>query len=876
MIVGGSRSNLLGALAVAAAGVALLVAAPLLPRSFANGQVTPPRIAEGALPKLELSISVRAMMMLGNIRDAALERGLLFRSAGDLFPAMIYDGGRRQKVTLRLKGDFVDHFKTDKWSWRVHVKNGGQVRGMRRFSLQAPNTRGYHWESLFMQHLRDEGVLAPRYEFVRLELNGMDIGVMALEEHFSKELLEAQGRKEGVILRFDEDEFWRDRSRNDQLLGVGKPSTSHDLSWRDARIRPFRASAIEKSPALQRQSRLGIGLLRALQSGTARASEVMDVDITGKWLAISEVWGLWHGLRWHNMRFYLNPYTLKLEPVGFDASSAPPVRGFVVTNPNVVFARVLLSDPLIYDSYRRHLGRITRREHLDRTLKKLDALETRIVAQIRPEYPNVSRSIRNQIERRAKRVFGESAIYPSSKRIRDTAKTGRETDIVQGHIPFTAAAYGQVVLQEDGQSVLELYTGLKEDVRVVELSVRTLRGERPLAEFAAIELPVVLAASYFDTAKRTVRIPIPEILAENPDRIQGKVSVPSDPGGEYAFTAVRYQPVSTAPLMPERGRVEDLLRAHHFLRWDGEGFFVPPGQHVVSTALVIPARLAVDGGEVNRPTLRLEAGVELSFQPDALLLTWGDLAAMGTVEKPVILSGVGGSTWRGVAVLGDGARVLLRHTRIQQTRHARYGPWELTGGVTFYQADVTLENVVFGGSQAEDALNLVRSTFVMRNVELHDTRSDALDSDFSEGTLEHCVFSRIGGDGIDLSGSTVTASDIEIRHVHDKALSIGEDSRFDAERLVIAGAGAGVVSKDGSQAMVSDIAISQVELAAFMSYSKKPVYGPASLQVEGAEVEEGTTLGIVQRGSTLVVDGEVVEPVDLDVGALYAGAVMGL
>ena len=43
-----------------------------------------------------------------------------------------------------------------------------------------------------MDHISFEGVLAPRYDFVNLIINGENIGVMAIEEAPSKELLEHQ------------------------------------------------------------------------------------------------------------------------------------------------------------------------------------------------------------------------------------------------------------------------------------------------------------------------------------------------------------------------------------------------------------------------------------------------------------------------------------------------------------------------------------------------------------------------------------------------------------------------------------------------------------------------------------------------------------
>ena len=105
---------------------------------------------------------------------------------------------------MRLKGDWIDHLWGRKWSYRVKMRGSHAFLGMRRFSIQDPTTRNFLLEWAYLEHLRHEGVLAPRYEFMNLTFNGDKLGIYAIEEHFSKELLESQGRREGVIVRFNE------------------------------------------------------------------------------------------------------------------------------------------------------------------------------------------------------------------------------------------------------------------------------------------------------------------------------------------------------------------------------------------------------------------------------------------------------------------------------------------------------------------------------------------------------------------------------------------------------------------------------------------------------------------------------------------------
>ena len=85
---------------------------------------------------------------------------------------------------------------------------------MRRFSIQNPATRFYQAEAIYLEALRYFDVLAPRYQFVNVSLNGESMGLMALEESFSKELLESSDRREGVIVRYNENLLWSSRDGN--------------------------------------------------------------------------------------------------------------------------------------------------------------------------------------------------------------------------------------------------------------------------------------------------------------------------------------------------------------------------------------------------------------------------------------------------------------------------------------------------------------------------------------------------------------------------------------------------------------------------------------------------------------------------------------
>jgi len=81
--------------------------------------------------------------------------------------------------------------------------------------------------------------------------------------------------------------------------------------------------------------------------------------------------------------------------------------------------------------------------------------------------------------------------------------------------------------------------------------------------------------------------------------------------------------------------------------------------------------------------------------------------------------------------------------------------WTLTGAVNFYESDVEITNTTFYRNQCEDALNIIRSDFILKNSIFDYIYSDAFDSDFSTGKVIDTKFTNTGNDAIDFSGSQI-------------------------------------------------------------------------------------------------------------------------
>lgn len=806
-------------------------------------------LAAPPIDEIAIDIKFKNLLRLQEKRAEALRRRVLIAAEGDEVPATVTHDGRSVRVSLRLKGDWSDHFEGSKWSFRIQVKGGDQLFGMRRFSLQAPETRGFHTEIFFMDHLRREGVLALRYFFVDVTVNGRHVGLMAVEEHFGKELLESQQRREGVVVRFDESRMW------DNVVSAGAFGPFDD--YRNAEIGAFGSKKISNSPTLSAQRDVAIGLLRGFAEGALPASQVFDVEQMARFLAVAEVWRVDHGLRWHNLRFYLNPMTFRLEPVGFDANLQVHYvgRGLVTERQEQDLIPRVLEDPAIREAFVRNLRRIATDVVEGDLVAHMKELEEQQLAILSREYP-------------LRAPYDFTPMVERARRLREITLENFDLFtplMVDPERPYAMAVHAWLSSDDQGP-YLELANALPVPVSVVSLGfVSGGTGSKGAWE-GGLELPLALPPLRPGHGAPRVRLRYREpggaVLGpgvEGVARVQGQQR-------PYAFRAQPYTPALDAnPLVA--GDLDEVLAHHPFLAFDAAAGLLraEPGLHAVQGSLVLPRGIG----------LTLPPGTTLRFAAGEGILAWGPLRFEGTEQAPIVLEGPDSedpaSMWAGVVVLQSDAPSHWSWVEVRRTSGTNRGAWSVTAGVLFRRTTVTLEHCRLVGNRTEDAINLVHSHVEARGLDIHDTSSDAFDGDFIEGSIEGGTISDVGGDGIDVSGSRLRVEGVHLTRVHDKAVSVGEGSQLEAEGLDIREVGTAMASKDRSRGELSDSDVKDVAHVAFMAYVKKPEYGPAQLEARGNRLAAVAELAVAQTGSRVVVDGQPIPESDVDIEALYQG-----
>lgn len=290
------------------------------------------------LDLIQLTFSEKAFNKIKKKRLKALSVGILETNDSDYVPVTVSFNGEDFRAEARLKGDWTDHLKGEKWSFRIKLKNDKTILGMRKFSIHHPQTRGHYYMSewLYLKAVKLEGLVGLRYNFIEGALHikrknssrytSIDVGLYAMEETFDKRTLESNGMKESVILKFSEQHWWDEVKKS---IEVG---SSHGYLWSDFMnyklidraqfpILPFSEEKTVLDGTMNGHFKLGKELLESVYTGEATLDEAFDVQKLAKQNAILNLFGAIHGTYIINLRFYYNPITSLLEPIAFDGDS---------------------------------------------------------------------------------------------------------------------------------------------------------------------------------------------------------------------------------------------------------------------------------------------------------------------------------------------------------------------------------------------------------------------------------------------------------------------------------------------------------------------------------------------------------------------------
>lgn len=805
-------------------------------KTYAKFQTQPLRIFIDSLEKQQLNEK----------RIEAFGKGILETTDKDWVDAIVFEGNDMMKAGIRLKGDWLDHLKGRKWSFRIKIKKENSWHSLKTFSIQSPVTRDFLREWIAHKVYKHEDLLTTRYEFVPVILNEESLGIYAYEEHFDKQLIESSNRKEGPIIKLTEEAFWELQKTHKE---TGK--YLHQPFYEASKIYPFKSNRLLKNPTLYHNFIDGQNLLYQYKNMLQPASNIFDLESLAKYFALMDLTKAYHGLAWHNQRFYYNPILSKLEIIAFDGYSEHGVVDWVqrpifgnfpieeVKEKEKFLFYHLFEDSVFVNRYINYLEKYSDEKFVADIQSDLKDDILQYERFLQKEFPYYQ--------------YDSLFLYENARAIRDSLPSYKQRIIKN---PDYAVKNYREDMKEDNYDTIVTATMPYHYVNAYLENKNSERSKIKIYNFLARKI-IILGTG--NSPRRITHFFHPEPDIESYNKSDKPITVNADTLAQYLFFMVEDDfETHTIPIMQWKAPRSKNPRQDLFADSEiplGVFYTIPEekkiifaeGKHKVKELIVIPQGYKVI----------FEAGAKLNFINDAGLISYSPVFINGTKSNPVKIMSSDESAM-GFNVLQAKEKSVIKYAEFEQLNALDYKGWKLTGGVTFYESDVDIYHTQFKNNYCEDALNIVRSNFMIDNSSFFNIASDAFDADFCTGKITNSKFYNINNDALDFSGSNVGVEYCNIFGAGDKGISGGESSNIGVRGCTISNSKIGMASKDFTILMSYSSKVSDCQYGLIV-LRKKPEYGPASIMTFNFEYESTDTLYLIEKGSILNMNGKTIK-----------------
>ncbi|MCZ4409045.1 CotH kinase family protein [Cryomorphaceae bacterium 1068] len=802
---------------------------------------------------LHLYFSEEELAFFESEREEAFREGVHF-SRDRWSKGVLSDEKIVIPIEARLKGDWLDHMQGRKWSFRVKTREDRTFGRMRSFSVQTPASRNFLHEYLAHELFTDQGILTTRYSFTPLYLNTENFGLYAIEEHFAKQLIEFNLRREGPIIRFDEDPFWR---VNALTVGTDRVEYPYMPVFETSRITPFGTNKVLSDTIMYGQFLIAQSLLNQFRNRESSIDDLFDLDKLAKYLALMDLVDGKHGFIWHNMRFYYNPVLCKLEPINFDNYTEEYEDGSatlsaLVFDKNSTYLKYenmihsFFGSEKLLELYLNYLEEYTDPEFIQEFLVQRDDELNEHADLINMEFSHYNLpedflqsnalDLKAQIAKlREKRTNGyftdiefKEPTYPFN------------TALTKSLVPYFVNLYYSKANANEASLLVENY-----NARPVQFMAILNEQKRELYSFDDLILDnysgqlvdTMLSMPYFTTAKYAV------LKALDSDE-------------EYTAELSLWKK-NTLKSPYQKLKSDSSSNPNQLFIENGDSLILKKGDYVLRNKILIPE------GKV----VLFEAGVHLNMIDSACIVSHSRIIANGTGQERILIQSSDSSA-NGFNVLQAHGESYVSHTTFSNLSTLSYKGWGLTGAVNFYESDVTFSHTTFEDNHCEDALNIIRSTFLVDSSFFYGIYSDAFDSDFCTGQLLNSTFDKIGNDAIDFSTSQIDIANCYILNANDKGISGGEQSTLNVTNCTVENCNIGVASKDLSQVNLKDVEIINSNYG-LVALQKKPEYGGATLRTKGLSIKNCETKFLIERGSSVYLEERKIEGTAKDVYEIF-------
>ncbi|MBI2279769.1 MAG: CotH kinase family protein [Bacteroidetes bacterium] len=792
---------------------------------------------------IKIELSSQDYQELARYRDFAVKNKVLDNNSKKEFDGVLKYKDKSYKIGIRLKGDWTDHLTSNKWSYRIKIKEeNAAFMGLKSFSIQSPLIRDFLHEWVAHEICKKEDLLTTRMEYVPVSINGVYLGVYNLEEHFEKQLLESKNRREGPILKFSEEGFWEcNLYHQKNNIYPARPY------FYASTISPFKEKKTLKTEKLKHQFLIAQNLMYKYKTGEEDSQNYLDIKRMAKNYALMDIFNVIHANNWHNQRFYYNPVISRLEPIVYDCYTGlgsfdlheAKIRGNETSGNHKIESLEwylylnLFDNPDFLSYYIDYLTLYSSEKYINTTLKeltpKIDSLSQLLQTDFEGYFYN-----KNSLINTTKIIRKELQSYKQKANtihynLSESINSNCEVNNVFKNISLNVHLQKQ---NENGSVLLSLNNFHCSPIKVIGYASKINKDS-----IIRINSEIILPAFSKNQPDKEVTIPVKtsklyfKVLKDSSETI-------------YSSKIISW-PRPTTNISSSKLFEGTLTNNSPFYKIKDKQITFVKGKHIVKTNIVIPKGY----------TVTFESGVELVLNNSIGFLSYSPIHMNGTKEAPIKITSTDG-TGKGFTVLHPSSPSRLNYVIFEGLNTFDYFGWTLTGSVTFYEANVLLKNCIINNNKCEDALNIIQSNFEVYNCSITNTFGDGFDADFCKGKVVDTKFMNTGNDGMDFSGSFIEINNCNVKNAGDKGISCGEGSTVLINNTNINTANIGIASKDRSSVKINNIKIENCKLG-FSLFQKKPEYGSATIDVKNYYLNKIDTTSFVESGSSITFENKL-------------------
>lgn len=758
-------------------------------------------------PQLRIKLSKDNFEKIKAKRKEAFEQGLLFSSKEDLVDGDIRIGDKSYAAKLRLKGDLLDHLWGDNWSFRVQLKKGEQWNGMKNFSIHNSKARSHISEWVMHRLFKDEGIMTPAYDFIGVELNEKSLGVYAFEQHFDNQLLKYNDRLIGPILKHNDDAYWENVQKY-----------LDPFPWIDASYIELFNKENGKDENFKNLFVQGQSMLNDFLNKRKKPNEVFNLDKLTTYYALLDLSHSLHSQIFTNIRFYLDPQTGLLEPIGFDCfgSEKEDVKpGWNAVGEGVndryanqpknltenIYQYTLFQDPEFFELYMNKIYHYTSPDFLKHKQKEYGKQinERELFVKSDKAFADYEFSWEHLFN---KAEFTRKKLAPKenmSLRAFRSSKGKQAVDLM-GYHPFPL-------------QILGLGDGLGNfDTLVQPLLIESYNEYLPVRSYELQSNSAIKSILYrtLGSEKEYITAVVKNTLPQKDvDVVKSDISQLT----KFPFISIRDKMVN-----------------------------ISEGSNVVTEPIIIPKGY----------TLNISPGAELIFKGGSLL-SYGPILALGSANQKIIFRSDGRSG-SGILISDVAEESIFKHCSFSKIGNYQHKNIQTRGSINVYKTKVNFEHCIFSGSSARNSFSVIYSEAILDNCAYYSSKGDAINGKYARITANALKINEVGRNGINMTGGTLTGDGIQLSNAFARAIKCDDSVFGNTKNVEILDSEAGIVISQNTMLTIANCLLKNVVNGIEVKGNSD---GVSKLEISGYKKEDVRNEYKVSNKSVLKLNGAI-------------------